>query len=666
MSDKALGMLRVAAVTPKIRLADAEYNAREILRLAREAQDAGAGVILFPELCLTGYTCGDLFHQEELYRSQLDALGNILAESAAMKAAIIVGAFLRAENHLYNCALLLQQGRIAGVVPKFFLPNSGEFYEARWFASGAGLAGRVNRISVLGGEAPFGSLLFRDESAELSFGIELCEDMWTPVSPGAMLSLHGAAILFNPSASNELVGKADFRRGLVLNDSAKNVCGYVYASAGVHESTTDLVFGGHDIIAENGVLLAEGELFRRGGAMILGDIDYEKLTFERNRTKALAECAQMFAGRGDCETVRVKPLRVLTEADESLRVYPKTPFVPDAKDARDARCNEIFSIQTAGLARRLEHAGAATKTVIGVSGGLDSTLALLVCSETLKLLGRASTDMIAVTMPGFGTTDGTYANAVALARLLGADLRKIPIGGSVLKHFGDIGHDPAVRDRTYENAQARERTQILMDIANREGGLVVGTGDLSEAALGWSTYNGDHMSMYGVNAGVPKTLVRFVIAWVMERGLSGGPEEKGFSKDSARLGDILGRILDTPISPELLPPDAEGRIAQKTEDAIGPYILHDFFLYYTARFGMRPDKLLELASRTFSGDYGRETVGRWLAVFYGRFFSQQFKRSCMPDGPKVGTVSLSPRGDWRMPSDASARAWLGTEGNRFI
>jgi NAD+ synthase (glutamine-hydrolysing) len=658
MSDKALGMLRVAAVTPKLRLADAKYNAREILRCAREADAAGAGVALFPELSLTGYTCGDLFYQEALYRSQLDALAELAAESASLRTALIVGAFLRVENHLYNCALLLQQGRILGAAPKRFLPNTKEFYEARWFASGAALAGRVKRIVLLGEETAFGSLLFRDDRAGFGFGIELCEDLWTPVSPGAVLSLHGALILFNPSAGNEVVGKPAFRRALVLQDSAKNICGYVYASAGVHESTTDLVFSGHDIIAENGALLAESKLFARESAMILADIDYEKLQFERSQTKSMADCAAAFAARGDCETIPIRPLRVLTEADALLRAYPKTPFVPDAPAVTDERCYEIFNIQTAGLARRLEHAGAETKTVVGVSGGLDSTLALLVCAETLKLLGRPASDMIAVTMPGFGTTGETHANAGALMRLLGADLREIPIGDSVLKHFADIGHDPAVRDHTYENAQARARTMILMDVANREGGIVVGTGDLSEAALGWSTYNGDHMSMYGVNAGIPKTLVRFVIAWVMEHRLAGEAEEKDFSSDNARLRDTLKRILDTPISPELLPPDADGRIAQKTEDAIGPYILHDFFLYYTIRFGMRPAKLLAIAARAFDGDYDRETVKRWLAVFYRRFFSQQFKRSCVPDGPKVGTVSLSPRGDWRMPSDASARTWL--------
>ncbi|MDR2088444.1 MAG: NAD(+) synthase [Clostridiales Family XIII bacterium] len=658
MQDKALGLIRVAAVTPKIKLADPKYNALEILRCARKADAAGAGVALFPELCLTGYTCGDLFYQETLYRSQLEALETLVLASTGLQTALIAGAFLRVENHLYNCALFIQQGRILGAVPKFFLPNTEEFYEARWFASGAALAGRVRRASVLGEAVPFGSLLFRDDGAGLAFGMELCEDLWAPVSPGALLSLHGALILFNPSASNELVGKSAFRRALVLQESAKNICGYAYASAGVHESTTDLVFGGHDIIAENGVPLAESRLFARESAMILGDIDYEKLKFERSRTKSMADCAARFADKGDCETVPVLPLRVLTEADALVRGYPKTPFVPDAPAVVDARCREIFSIQTAGLARRLEHAGGATKTVVGVSGGLDSTLALLVCAETLKLLGRPRSDMIAVTMPGFGTTDETHANAAALMRLLGADLREIPIGDSVLRHFADIGHDPAVRDRTYENAQARERTQILMDVANREGGIVVGTGDLSEAALGWSTYNGDHMSMYGVNAGIPKTLVRFVIAWVMEHRLSEEAGEKDFSSDNARLRSTLRRILDTPISPELLPPDADGRIAQKTEDAIGPYILHDFFLYYTMRFGMRPEKLLAIAARAFDGDYDRKTIEKRLAVFYERFFSQQFKRSCMPDGPKVGTVSLSPRGDWRMPSDASARLWL--------
>ncbi|MDR2770727.1 MAG: NAD(+) synthase [Clostridiales Family XIII bacterium] len=658
MSDKALGMIRVAAVTPKIRLADTKFNAREVLRCARKAEAAGAGVTLFPELCLTGYSCGDLFYQEALYRSQSDALEELVAESRVLKTALIVGVFLRVENHLYNCALLLQQGEILGAVPKFFLPNTKEFYEARWFASGAALAGRVKRARVLDRETAFGSLLFRGDADGPAFGIELCEDLWTPVSPGAVLSLNGALILFNPSASNEVVGKPAFRRALVQQDSARNICGYVYASAGVHESTTDLVFGGHDIIAENGVLLAESRLFARESAMILSDIDYEKLRFERSQTKAMADCAALFAAQSACETVPIRPLRVLTESDELLRIYAKTPFVPDAPAVVDERCYEVFNIQTAGLARRLEHAGSATKAVVGVSGGLDSTLALLVCAETLKLLKRPPSDMIAVTMPGFGTTDGTRANALELMRLLGADLREIPISDSVLKHFADIGHDPAVRDHTYENAQARERTQILMDTANREGGIVVGTGDLSEAALGWSTYNGDHMSMYGVNAGIPKTLVRFVIAWVMEHRLAGETEEKDFSGDNARLGRTLKRILDTPISPELLPPDADGRIAQKTEDALGPYILHDFFLYYTIRFGMRPAKLLAIAARAFADDYDRETIKGRLIVFYKRFFSQQFKRSCVPDGPKVGTVSLSPRGDWRMPSDASARSWL--------
>jgi NAD+ synthase (glutamine-hydrolysing) len=662
MDDKRLGMLRVAAITPRLRLADTKYNAREILRCARRAEEAGAGVALFPELCLTGYSCGDLFYQEAFYRSQLDALAELVAESGGLKTALIVGAFLRVENHLYNCALLLKQGEIFGAVPKFFLPNTKEFYEARWFASGAALAGRRTRAALLGREIAFGSLLFQDADDGPAFGIELCEDMWMPVSPGALLSLNGALILFNPSASNEVVGKPAFRRALVLQDSAKNICGYVYASAGVHESTTDLVFGGHDIIAENGTLLAESKRFTRESAVTLADLDYEKLRFERSQTKAMADCAAAFAARGDCETVRIPPLRALTADDELLRSYPKTPFVPDSPATVDERCCEVFSIQTAGLARRLEHAGPATKTVVGVSGGLDSTLALLVCAETMKLLGRPPSDMIAVTMPGFGTTEGTRANAAALTRLLGADLREIPIGDSVLKHFADIGHDPAVRDRSYENAQARMRTMILMDAANREGGIVVGTGDLSEAALGWSTYNGDHMSMYGVNAGIPKTLVRFVIAWVAEHRLAGETEEKDFSGDNAELRRTLARVLDTPISPELLPPAADGQIAQKTEDAIGPYILHDFFLYYTIRFGMRPAKLLAIASRAFACDYDRETLQKWLAVFYKRFFSQQFKRSCVPDGPKVGTVSLSPRGDWRMPSDASVRVWLADIG----
>ncbi|MDR3294931.1 MAG: NAD(+) synthase [Clostridiales Family XIII bacterium] len=651
-----LGMIRVAAATPKIKLADTQYNADEIIACAKEADAQGVGIILFPELCITGYTCGDLFYQEQLYESQLTALARIRDAAAPLKTGLILGAYLRAGNHLYNCALFLQGGRIAGAVPKFFLPNTKEFYEERWFSSGAFTADAPRTVSVPGSEIPFGSLIFRDKSAGLSFGVEICEDLWTPVSPGAMLALGGAHLIFNPSASNEIVGKPAYRRELVLQASAKNVCGYVYASAGVHESTTDLVFSGHDLIAENGALLAESPLFSRDSYLAINDIDYERLKFERAQTRSMSDCMDLYA-RDAFPVVDIAPLRVLTADDSLRRAYPKTPFVPGNSSIVNERCNEIFNIQAAGLARRMEHTGSA-RLVIGVSGGLDSTLALLVCAETLKLLGRVSSDLVAVTMPGFGTTGTTHENALSLMRLLGADVREIPIRDAVLQHFKDIGHDPAAHDTTYENTQARERTQILMDTANRENGIVVGTGDLSEAALGWSTYNGDHMSMYGVNASIPKTLVRFIIEWVMRHRLSGDAEDKGFSRDNETLRGTLQRILDTPISPELLPPDAAGNILQKTEDAIGPYVLHDFFLYYTIRFGMRPEKLLRIAALTFEGDYDEKTVRKWLRLFYSRFFSQQFKRSCMPDGPKVGTVSLSPRGDWRMPSDSSAREWL--------
>ncbi|MDR1572457.1 MAG: NAD(+) synthase [Clostridiales Family XIII bacterium] len=647
-----LGLLRVAAVSPALRVADAAFNAAEITAWARKAAAENAAVILFPELCVTGSTCADLFFQERLYRGQLEAIEGIMRDTADIDAAIVIGVYVRDRGRLYDCALLMRRGRPLGVVPKLFIPNSKEFYEARWFASGA-LAPGGGPLRFMGRDLPFGSLLFRDADSGLSLGIEICEDLWMPVTPGALLALNGAGVILNPSASNDIVGKPAYRRGLVRQASASCVCGYVYASAGVHESTTDLVFGGHGIIAENGTILAESQLFRREGGMAVSEIDIERLDFERGQSPSMADCAGLFAGALPCAAVDIGPLPLLGAGDEPLRTWPKSPFVPDETHIVNERCSEIFSIQTAGLAKRMEHTGAA-RAVVGVSGGLDSTLALLACAAAMRLLGRPASQLMAVTMPGFGTTGATLENARKLMRLLGADAREIPIADAVTLHFSDIGHDPASRDRTYENAQARERTQILMDLANRENGIAVGTGDLSEAALGWSTYHGDHMSMYGVNASIPKTLVRSVIRWVMDSALSGDPAFGG----GGPLRDVLQAILDTPISPELLPPDASGAISQRTEDEIGPYALHDFFLYYTIRYGMRPEKLFFIASRAFAGDFGAESVRGWLELFYRRFFSQQFKRSCMPDGPKVGTVSLSPRGDWRMPSDASVRLWL--------
>ncbi len=653
-----LGLIRVAAVTPKMKVANTGYNTEQILACAQEARENGAAVILFPELAITGYTCGDLFYQEFLYEKNLESLKAIADSTMGTSAVLIVGFYLKLENNHYNCAAVIQSGKVRGIVPKMFLPNAREFYEARWFASGIRVAGAVDSVSFFGEDVPFGHLIFHDETNQLKLGVEICEDLWVPITPGSHLALNGAHILFNPSASNDTVGKSDYRRSLVAQNSAVNICGYVYASSGVDESTTDLVFGGDSAIAENGTLLAESQLFSRDAKILYGEIDYERIKFERTYGQNFEACTSAYSNRDYYRTVVLKPLSVLDgDRDQLTRVYPKNPFVPEDPAVFDRRCQDIFSIQTAGLAKRLEHSRAKT-AVVGISGGLDSTLALLVTAQTCKLLGRDPGSIIAVTMPGFGTTGKTYNNALTIMKLLGADVREIPIGESVLRHFEDIGHDPADHSVTYENAQARERTQILMDVANQTGGLVVGTGDLSEVALGWSTYNGDHMSMYGVNCSVPKTLVRFVIQWFMENRLSGPDEDKGFSSDNALLKRTLQDIMDTPISPELLPPDEDGKIAQKTEDTVGPYVLHDFFMFYTIRYGMSPKKLLFIAKTVFADEYDGEFIKKWLSVFYRRFFAQQFKRSCIPDGPKVGSVGLSPRGDWRMPSDADSSVWL--------
>lgn len=653
-----IGLVRAAAVTPVIRVANPEFNTDEIIKCAKEAAKNGAGIILFPELCITAYTCGDLFYQEFLYNKSMEGLKKITDATEKLSAIVVVGFYMRLDNNLFNCAALIQGGKIRGIVPKMFLPNYKEFYEARWFASGIRISEKVKTVRLFGYDIPFGHLIFEDEENDFKLGIEVCEDLWVPITPGSNLALNGAQIILNPSASNETVAKSDYRRSLVSLESARNICGYVYTSSGVHESTTDLVFGGHKIIAENGINLAESPLFERESSILYGDIDYERIKFERAYSQNFEGFTAAFGSRIDYTKVQLSPIRVLdTHKDTLKRHYQKNPFVPSDPATIDQRCREIFSIQSAGLAKRMEHTHS-KKAVVGISGGLDSTLALLVCAETYKLIGKDPKDIIAVTMPGFGTTGKTYNNAQTIMKLLGADMREISIREAVTQHFNDIKHDISLHDVTFENSQARERTQILMDIANKEGGLVVGTGDLSEVALGWSTYNGDHMSMYGVNTSVPKTLVRFVIKWVMDNRLSGPNEEKDFSLDNELLRQTLQNIMDTPISPELLPPDAAGEIAQKTEDTVGPYILHDFFMYYTIRFGMSPKKLLYIAKTTFADEYTEEFIKKWLTVFYSRFFSQQFKRSCIPDGPKVGSVSLSPRGDWRMPSDADSSEWL--------
>lgn len=642
-----LGLIRVAAVSPKLRVANPDYNITEIIKCVEAASKEKASIILFPELCVTGYTCADLFSHHLLYQKALEALEQLSQATAQEDAVIVVGAPVFIENNYYNCAVLLQRGEVKGIVPKTFIPNAKEFYEERWFVSGGGIHNEQDYINLFGKQIPFGNIIFEDRINDLKIGIEVCEDVWAPISPGANLALNGAQVILNISASNEMVGKSEYRKTLISQESAKNICGYIYASSGVHESTTDLVFGGDCIISEYGTILAESKRFERENSIIYGEIDIERLKFERAQGQTFNACARAYGKHSAYNHIELDTLYMLTGKDQLMtRHYPKTPFVPNQKSSINERCEEIFNIQSAGLAKRLEHIGSAS-VVLGISGGLDSTLALLVCSETFKLLKKDPENIIGVTMPGFGTTDKTYNNALSLIKQLGIQIREISIRDAVMQHFKDIGHDVDIHDVTYENAQARERTQILMDIANKESGIVVGTGDLSESALGWATYNGDHMSMYAVNVSIPKTLVRFVIQWVKENKFS-----------DVILKNTLQSVLDTPISPELLPPDEAGEILQKTEETVGPYVLHDFFLYYTVRFGMKPRKLLYIAKKTFASDYSEKEIKDWLKLFYKRFFSQQFKRSCLPDGPKVGSVSLSPRGDWRMPSDADVHIWL--------
>ncbi len=640
-------MIRVASATPKIKVANTNYNAAEIIKLMEEAAAERAGILLLPELTITGYTVGDLLHQELLYEKQLEALKAIMEASRGKQLAIVLGFYFRMENNLYNCAAVIQNGKIKGIVPKMFMPNANEFYEARWFASGRSMAAVRQSVRIFGEEVAFGNILFRDEERDLCFGVEICEDLWLPITPGSHLVLNGAHIILNPSASDETTGKADYRRDLVRIQSAKTVCGYVYASAGTSESTTDLVFSGHRMVAECGDILVENKRFERESSISYAEIDYGRIKYERGHGNNLSECNIAYSDRLGFRTVDLEPLRVmLCGEDEIKRHFAKFPFLPEEPAKRDEYCEEIFRIQSSALAKRLEHTHT-KKSVIGISGGLDSTLALLVAIEAHKLLGLPVENVVAVTMPGFGTTGMTHSNAVTLMEKLGVDQREVSIVPAIRQHFADIGQDESVHDATYENAQARERTQILMDIAGRESGMVIGTGDLSELALGWCTFNGDHMAMYGVNASVPKTVIRFVVDWYIRK----------IAEDAVLKATLQG-ILDTPISPELLPPDEEGNIAQKTEDKVGPYELHDFFIYHTMKGGMTPEKLLEVAATVFAGTYDREYIEKWMKVFYRRFFSQQFKRSCAPDGPKSGPVSLSPRGDWRMPSDADGSLWV--------
>lgn len=635
--------IRTAAVVPKLTVGDTKTNTKKIIEKAHEAADKNADIAVFPELCITGYTCADLFFQSALQKSVSECIEKILGEH--IDCVLAVGAPLVLKGQLYNCALIISNGKICGIIPKTFIPNYNEFYEKRWFSSSSDLNfGEISSFEIgLSGEytIPVGrNLLFCLNGVTL--GAELCEDVWAPVTPGNYLALNGAEIILNLSASNETIAKREYRRELISKQSAALICGYVYTSSGSEESTTDLVFSGHSLIAENGTILCENKNITDSDYMLIHDIDAGKIKSDRIKIKTFKDATNIYGKHEPCRTVFLSNAKIRGNGD--FYKVNKQPFVPHDKADRIQRCKSIFEIQISGLKKRMSQTGA--KPVIGVSGGLDSTLALLVCAKATEQSGRPLTDVIGITMPCFGTTGRTYNNSIKLMQSLGITAKEINIKKACMQHFADIGHDEKIHDVTYENCQARERTKVLMDYAGEKGGFVVGTGDLSELALGWCTYNADHMSMYGVNAGVPKTLVKWMIDSIIEYNLF---------PDST---DILKDILDTPISPELLPPDEDGKISQKTEDIIGPYELHDFFLYNIIRFGFSPTKVYYLAQKAFAEDFDNATLLKWLKNFYRRFFSQQFKRSCLPDGVKVGTLCLSPRGDWRMPSDASAAIWL--------
>lgn len=631
------GFISVAAGTPKIRVADCRYNAEQIFTLMREADKQGVKVLVLPELCLTGYTCGDLFLQDTLLQGAEEGLQTILEATRNLDIVTALGlpVWDKWDNKLYNCAAVIQKGEILGLVPKSYLPNYGEFYEQRWFASGSGVE---HGIELCGQHVSLcvNQTFACDTMPNLVIGVEICEDLWAPAPPSVELARKGATVILNLSASNELVGKADYRRSLVTGQSARLMCGYVYADAGEGESTTDVVFTGHNLIAENGTLLAER---RFATGLTVSEIDVDRLIHDRRRTNTFT------FGKEPPEIWRCSFTLPVEETHLTRYVSP-SPFVPEDAAGRAERCEEILRIASLGLKKRLEHTGAKT-AVVGLSGGLDSTLALLITALAMGMLNRPASDIIAVTMPCFGTTARTRSNAELLAERMGASLKVVDISQAVRRHFADIGQSMENHDVTFENGQARERTQVLMDIANQTGGLVIGTGDLSELALGWCTYNGDHMSNYAVNASIPKTLVRHLVAYLARDNAK---------KDQA-LHDVLEDILDTPVSPELLPA-VQGEISQRTEDLVGPYELHDFFLYYMLRWGFPPRKIYRLAVYALGKTYSRDVILKWLKTFYRRFFSQQFKRSCLPDGPKVGSAALSPRGDWRMPSDASAALWM--------
>ncbi|MDW8802031.1 NAD(+) synthase [Clostridium sp. A1-XYC3] len=632
------GFIKVAAACPVVNVADIEFNVKNIKECINRALEQEAKLVVFPELSVTAYTCADLFTQKLLLDKSLEAIEDLCIYSRKKDLLIAVGAPLVHKNCLYNCAYIIFKGTILGIVPKSYIPNYTEFYEKRWFTDGINIISKRTDL-YFQENIPFGTnLIFT--SGIFKFGFEICEDLWTVIPPSSYLSLIGANIIGNLSASNEIVSKADYRKDLVKSQSARCISSYIYASSGVFESSTDLVFSGDLLIGENGVLLKHNDRFQRKNEIITSVIDVSRLNNQRLKNVSFRDSVKLLP----FEALEINFKFSDTKITSFDRYVDKHPFVPSDEAQREVRCREIFNIQTAALAKRITHTNL-RKAVIGISGGLDSTLALLVIVKTFDMLNIPRENIVTVTMPGFGTTDRTYNNAVSLCKHLGTEFREINIVDACLQHFKDINHPVEKHDVTYENVQARERTQILMDIANKEAGLLIGTGDLSELALGWCTYNGDHMSMYSVNCSIPKTLVRYLVRYVAQ---------KEVEKD---ISDILMDVLDTPVSPELLPKDKEGNIAQKTEDIVGPYELHDFFLYHFVRQSETPEKILFLAKEAFKNDYDEDTIKKWLDIFIKRFFTQQFKRSAIPDGPKVGTVSLSPRGDWRMPSDASYKLW---------
>ncbi len=635
------GFITVAAAIPSVKVADCDYNEKQLESLIVQAEGKGVEIIVFPELCITGYTCQDLFGQQLLLEEAEKAVLKLLDFTRSLDIIAIVGLPVICGDLLLNCAAVIQKGDLLSLIPKTYLPNYSEFYEKRWFASAQDLddtdlpfAGKTMHVSA-------DPTLFRTCDG-VHFGVEICEDVWAPAPPSNHLALSGAELIFNLSASDELIGKHDYLKSVLAQQSARTMTGYVYSGCGYGESTQDVVYGGNAMIYENGKLLVEADRFSMEPQMMITQIDVEKLRTERRTNSTYVNAQHSYSAKIiNAHGIQPRDFQLIREIDAH-------PFIPKTADMKQS-CEEIFSIQVMGLAKRIEHTHS-KKVIVGISGGLDSTLALLVCVKTFDKLKMDRKGIVGVTMPGFGTTDRTYNNAINLMKSLGITLMEISIAKAVTQHFKDIGHDAAVHDVTYENSQARERTQILMDLSNQLGGLVVGTGDLSELALGWATYNGDHMSMYGVNASVPKTLIQYLVRYVAE------VERK--EKGDQKTYEILMDVVNTPISPELIPADENGNIKQKTEDLVGPYELHDFFLYYFLRFGFRPQKIFLLAQHAFKGSYDDVTIKKWLTTFLRRFFAQQFKRSCLPDGPKVGSVSLSPRGDWRMPTDASSAMWL--------